>query len=31
MLKNRLNEMDISLKEKFEFEKSKNADLMQEI
>lgn len=31
MLKQRLSEMDISLKQKFESEKLKNAELMQEI
>lgn len=31
MLKGRLNEMDISLKQKFESEKQKNSELMQEI
>jgi conjugal transfer/entry exclusion protein len=31
MLKNKLNEMDFSLKQKYETEKSKNADLTAEI
>lgn len=31
MLKNKLNDMDFSLKQKYESERSKNADLTQEI
>lgn len=31
MLKNKLNDMDFSLKQKYEAEKGKNADLTQEI
>jgi conjugal transfer/entry exclusion protein len=31
MLKNKLNEVDSSLKQKYEQEKNKNADLLQEI
>lgn len=31
MLKNKLNDIDFNLKQKFEAEKSKNADLLQEI
>ena len=31
MLKNRLNDMDFSLKQKYDSEKNKNSDLMQEI
>jgi conjugal transfer/entry exclusion protein len=31
MLKNKLNEMDFSLKQKYEAEKSKNSELTQEI
>lgn len=31
MLKNKLNDVDSSLKQKYEQEKNKNADLMQEI
>jgi hypothetical protein len=31
MLKNKLNEMDFSLKQKYEAEKNKNSELSQEI
>lgn len=31
MLKNKLNDMDFSLKQKYESEKNKNADLLQEL
>jgi len=31
MLKNKLNDMDFSLKQKYESEKNKNAELTQEI
>lgn len=31
MLKNKLNDIDFSLKQKYEAERNKNADLLQEV